>query len=156
MDEFGGYGKPVLKLRQGRLVVENTPAPTGSWRRRLDAFTNLGSLQLLRKAGERFGVTEARQKARAEAVERALTLKIFEELQALEQRDNRLLVLLYVPGIEDYTPDSLNDQRREFLRQEAERRGSIYIDLTDSLRKLSQGNVEERSEERRVGKECRL
>ena len=136
MTDFQGYAKPVLKLKNGKLAVGNTPVPRVAWSRRLAGLEQLSSIQLLRRAVERFAPASALAAGPDDAAVRPLAVKVFEELQALHRKQNQLLVVVYLPWAEDLTPDAVNDERRNFLRREAARLGIVYFDLTDAIRAL--------------------
>ncbi len=141
--DFLDYAKPMLAVKDGRLVVRNTPVPEVSWSRRLAPLRALSSLQLFQRVVERLNLFHASAGSLSETDVRALAMRVFEELQTLDQRENRLLVLVYLPLMEDYRPDLMNDDLREFLRRESARRGIFYVDLTDDFRKLDRHDAED-------------
>lgn len=141
--EHLGYGKPTLHVDNGRLAVRDTPVPRLMLRRRLAEFANLSSVQLLRKMGGKLGLAEPREDPALEAETRRVALKIFGELNQLHKSRSRLFMVVYLPWAEDYAPDPIQDERREFLRRQITGAGIAYADLTGAFRKLDRHAMED-------------
>jgi len=141
--EEDGYGKPTLTVRNQTLTVENTPVPRLMVKYRVLKFKELGTVNFLEKVKERISRPKKLDAVSAEAGVRRVVLKIFSDLSAVDQRQNRLLVLVYLPSAEDFDPDPMQDQRRDFLRAEIAKLGIPYLDITEDLRTLTLHQMEE-------------
>jgi hypothetical protein len=139
----GGYGKPVLKLRNGELVVVSVPVPRRPrflhWLalkpNPLRQFRSVAALASL--AGR---VLPARESALGNGPTDEQTQilgKMIEDLQMIEKRKNSVLVLVYLPtrGY-DYEQSIPSLAWRAFIRAECRKRGVVFIDLLDGFQKL--------------------
>jgi hypothetical protein len=138
---FLGYAKPVLALRDGRLVVSNVPVPKHSfyfpWLTQNAAiFYKLRStelvLKLLRSAFH--GTASPETPDIQQTVE--IASAIFADLERNVREKGGRLVLVYLPISTDYS-EAASDPWREFVRRYAERTGIPYIDVVAEYRKLS-------------------
>jgi hypothetical protein len=138
-----GYGKPVLKLRNGELVADNVPVPRPSrflhWLAlKPSPLRQFRSVAALTSLAAR--VLPARESAlgNGPADEQAQILgKMVEDLQMVEKRKNSVLVLVYLPtrGY-DYEQSIPSLAWRAFIRAECRKRGVVFIDLLDDFQKL--------------------
>jgi hypothetical protein len=137
--QFAGYGKPVVEVREGELVVTNQPVPKrsgvtawlahrGPWLRELRTVRVLESVA--RPERKRRG---DEPKALEQVPE--LAWSIFDELQRMANERGVLLVLAYLPRETDYVQDV---GLRADLARGTQERGIALVDLTDDLRKLSE------------------
>ncbi len=138
-DNFVGYAKPVLGVRDGKLVPINVPLPRRSYylpwlTRNAGLFYRLRSLQLaqalLGRPASGAGAAPPDQRRAAE-----LASRIFGELQRVTRENGATLALVYLPILSDYS-DPASDRWRDFVRRDAERRGIPFIDVVDEMRKL--------------------
>jgi len=136
-DRFMGYGKPVVTARDGRLMVENVPPPRAhassqaarGWGALIQ---NLDLAQSL-SAGARQRA-ETRRTERADRVQESARL-IFEDVHRLNQEAGRWGALVHLPIQSDYQ-DKASDRWRQWLKEEAQRSGWVFLDLVADLRKL--------------------
>jgi len=155
-DSFGGYGKPVLNLESGTLVVKSVPVP-----RRSFYFTwitengeNLNSLRtvefvnrVLRKfSGVLPDSFELTQSQRDQEAQRILQ-KIFEDLNRLNEQHSSKLVLVYLPTILELrgkSPQkwSAPEEWAEFLEQESSSLKIPLINLFSEFRSLRDNELE--------------
>src|SRR6185295_2548444 len=137
-NEFIGYGKPLLQLRQGKLEVTNVPVPKPrfllTWLRGHRFYiNNLASVRLVDAV-----VSELRQDAPPatdEMASRNLAGRLFDELLALNRAKGSRLTLIYLPGPTDYGSCE-SDQWRSFVSQKAQQLGIPFLDLVAEQRKL--------------------
>jgi hypothetical protein len=147
LKSFSAYAKPVLRLRNGQLAVDNLPAPFisrwGSLVARahlLDAIFQLSSLRVLDWAFQRFSRPPV-VNATSDMEVQQVAAKIFEALQLINEKKNSLLVLVYLPIEQEYaTPDS-SQPWRDFVRNESAKRGIAFFDPVEGLRLLPADNV---------------
>lgn len=145
--DFLGFGKPVIALRDGKLFVENVPAPRrpfyAAWLAdRLRYVRGLRSMQLVWAALRKPRGRLATDTARKDAETREVTHRIFEELARLNAAQGSRLVLVYLPVEGDYTGED-SDAWRAYLSAESRRRGWLFIDLVEAFRRLPLAEVRE-------------
>jgi len=143
-DSFFGYGKPVLKVENGMLVNKNRPVPKLAFTiPRLpmirEGISHLSVVQLLRRVlrpvtGEPQGSqTDQTQK---ELETREVSLKIFEDLQRLNQAKGSVLVLIYLPRRPDYPLGKEVGPWRQFFHDLSSEHRFVTIDLVDEIAKI--------------------
>jgi hypothetical protein len=146
---FLGYDKPVLGIRDGRLVVDNVPVPQrpfyAAWRDPLQAITSeLRTSALVRRIGGGHGTETAAESPGAAERSRAtweVVRKVIDELVAANRDKQSLLVLVHLPTPGDFR-QGISDPWRRFAKREAEQRGLLYLDLVAALRRLPAQSVE--------------
>jgi len=140
---IGGYGKPVLTLRNGKLTTENVPVPERSpflhWLalkpHPLREFRSLAALAWL--AGRVMPARDTVFSSGPSDEQRQLLDKMFEDLVTMEKQKNSILVLLYIPSrVSDYEPGGASPAWRKWVREEAVRRGFIVVDVIADFQKL--------------------
>lgn len=140
---FLGYPKPVLALRGGGLVAENTPVPrrpfwAGFVPPLARAAASLRAAELARGArpaargGDDAEVTALPE---ADPATFALVAKVVEDLAAWNREKASELVLVFLPTPADYRRRAADPWRRLAAR-EAAARGVAYLDLVEALRAL--------------------
>jgi hypothetical protein len=137
-----GYGKPVLKLKNGELLTDNVPVPRSSQASHWLALKPHPLLQF-RSAALVTSILQRLLPDRQKAVpsnsadeQHQILDKMIEDLQMINQRKNSVLVLAYLPRRSDYEPDASSLAWRSWIRDECARRGVIFADLVDDFRKL--------------------
>ncbi len=140
-DNFVGYAKPVLGVRDGRLVPTNVPLPKRSYyipwlTRNAGLFYRLRSLQLLQGLLGRSSAAASSPPPPDLRRTAEIASRIFGELQKTTRDKGAALALVYLPVLSDYS-DPASDRWREFVRRDAERRGIPFIDVVEEMRKLS-------------------
>lgn len=142
LDDFLGYPKPRLALRDGELVPVNVPVPRPN---PLRTFYNLNlrrldSLATMRVARRTFGAHDA---ARGEVGETQLRAVLAAMVRMLARDDQAALrVLVYLPMLSDYLGKGSNAWYA-FLGEEARRNGLPFINLIDVFRTLPPQEVED-------------
>jgi hypothetical protein len=136
LSDFFGYGKPVLRLRDGVLVPDNVPVPRAAYwapwiTQNLDVLAQFRSLQLLGVAVR--WLVPRREVAFEGADLPRIVLAMFEELREVTRRHGRRLLLVYLPGSGDREPNSWDGWRR-FLAAEAATREIPFVDLAEAMR----------------------
>ncbi len=136
-DQFGGYSKPVLKLQDGVLVIENVPVPEPSFYRvclnyKLQKIRKLYLINHLNRLFFQKNTTNTNQD---DNQIKKVVLKVFQDLQQVNQLKHSTLVLVYLPTMGDYK-GSGSEPWRQFILTEAKKNNFLYIDLIDEFRKL--------------------
>ena len=141
-DRFMGYGKPVLELTDGKLVVKNVPPP----RRRHSPLFQLRygaaiqELHIVRwltgDAAERMEKHRIARQNNAHHVVHA----ILKELHALHLEHGRTGVFAYFP-VESDARDADSDPWRQWMATEARGKGWNFVDLIPTLRALPRERV---------------
>jgi hypothetical protein len=137
---FLGYGKPVLVVQDGGLVTSNVPVPRRSF---YAPWLNHGLRTLNGLDSVRFSQELAYREnpvARVNDQSHEVVKAILADLHRLNQSNNSILVLVYLPIRQDYMEDT-SERWRQFLRVEAAENDLIYIDLVDEFRQLSPQDV---------------
>jgi hypothetical protein len=150
-DTFEGYGKPLIKLQDNSLIIDNIPVPTRAYyvpwvTSNREIIDELRSVQLLRQVffqhnadvEEGGASTDEEQGAPPEFV----AAKILEDLQRINTSKNSILILVYLPVNGDYYPDEKTDSWREYVRLASERTGTLFVDPVDEFRKLPSDEVQ--------------
>ena len=139
---MGGYGKPVLKVRDGELVTEKVAVGQTSalmhWLAlKPHPLRQFRSVQVIADA-----VDSAKGNKPASFLppldqDRQLLGKMIDSLQEMEKKKNSVLVFVYIPTRTlDYTPGGSSEPWRALVREECAGRGAAVIDLIDDYRKL--------------------
>jgi hypothetical protein len=143
LSNLGGYGKPLLKLRNGELTTENVPVPRrSSFLRWLALKPNplreFKSLTLLSSLAERLLPASVSAFSNGPTEQQAQILDtIFKDIQAIEGQKNSLLVLLYLPTrVADYETGGASLAWRSWTRNECAKRGIVFVDFIDDFQKL--------------------
>jgi hypothetical protein len=146
-----GYGKPVLSVRNGELVVENVPVPRQSslvlWfiqnRYSLRKFKTIELFsRILQKSAPQNKTPAPSDDRMLSPAQREVLDKMLDVLQAAMRPKNRILVLVYLPVGSDYKTDEPSRTIREFLREAAAKKGILYVDLVDDFQKLPRQEME--------------
>lgn len=143
---FLGYGKPVLKIRDGRLVTENVPVPRRpfyvAWlARNLPLFRELRGVQLANAIMESFLHAGGAAATSFNEAGRAIASKVFENLEELNREKGSVLILVYLPMEADYAGNELTDSWRDFVRTEAAKRGVEFVDLVADFQKMPRSQM---------------
>src|SRR5207302_1448347 len=145
--KFLGYGKPILDLDRGHLVVKIVPVPRRGWyapwaTRSVAAIRQLKSYELaVRAIGHRRSrQTDGDDDTHDHTWE--VALKVFQSLHEMNEARKSVLVLLCLPGKADYLSSASEIWRRR-LAAESKKRGWVYIDLITEMRQLAPDQIEE-------------
>jgi hypothetical protein len=139
---YVGYGKPVLRLRNGELTSENVPVPRQSsvlpWlqreRVRLQEFRSVKLLSSL--AGWVLPVRDAFSDGPTEEQAQIID-KMFENLQQVGRQSNSTLVLVCLPTtVHQHEQSGPAPAWRAWIRAESARRRIRFIDLVEDFHKL--------------------
>ncbi len=139
-DLFLGVPKPRLRLRNGRISVENVPVTRWSFHR---ALKYLRLVNVVRLAGEFGAVSLPGSQGESEiGVDEATELvgPVFDSLKKLNDTKKSRLLLVHLPTQREYR-DTSNDGFGEFLRSEAGKRGILYLNLVKELRRVPPSEV---------------
>ena len=139
-DDFSGYNKPIIQLKDGELVLKNFPIQKSSafnvWlQRNKEIIFKFNSIRLLLMLKNKISNKIYNGKL-FDTQTLNVVIKIFEELQQLNKLKDSTLVLVYLPGEEDFYGHSI-DILRHLLFIETSKRNIIFIDLIDDFRKQS-------------------
>ena len=141
-DLRGVYGKPTLKVVNGKLVVNNVPVPKrGIFFRKLiyNAFFDTIRLrQFLDLAIEKLRLSPQKTLLTDDEVKK-VALKIFDDLERVNKAKNSTLVLVNLPVC--YSDPNVEPWRK-WLKVETKKRGIVYIDLYEDYLQLPYAEVE--------------
>jgi len=132
---FWGYQKPVFKLENEKLVLDNVPVPQYQHyipkvTLAVQAMRKFKVFNLLKKIKDDTGV-QILSRGNDEQI-RTITLKIFESLRQANEEKGSILIAVYIPIASDYVKEV---PWRKFLSVELAKRGIIFIDLTEEVKK---------------------
>jgi hypothetical protein len=127
--DFHEYGKPVLTLKEGKLVAGNVPVPRGSYyfpalTRDLSVLKASRTWQLLSGL-----LPQPPPSLPATGVEE-LAFKAFEEIRGMDAAKGVKTAFLFLPMQTDYRNESSKAWRQK-LREGMQARGLPYWDATD-------------------------
>lgn len=148
-DSFLGYGKPLLGVQDGRLVVGNVPVPERAFyvpwlTQNSESLKKLKTVQLLSRLFQNSAQAETNNELTENnwLLER-VNVGILKDLQQLNREQNSILVLVYLPTLSDYQFDPQGDteQWRQKVRLAAQDLGIPFIDLIEEFRTLPANDV---------------
>lgn len=148
-DNFLGYGKPVLDVQDGQLTINNVPVPERAFyvpwlTQNSESIKKLRTVQLLSHLFQNSVQAETHNELTENdwLLER-VNVGILKDLQQLNRDQNSILVLVYLPTLNDYQPDPQGDteQWRQKVRLAAQDLGIYFIDLVDDFRTLPSSDV---------------
>lgn len=138
---FMGYGKPVVTVREGRLVTENVPVPPpsdGDGPARWQAA--IQQLNLMKYVQVKLSQLRVKNMAFWSATADLTAFHIFVDLHRISRDTGRALALVYLPVSKDFhTAES--DTWRARLSQHASQQGWTFIDLVEELRRLPKDQI---------------
>ncbi|MEQ1857434.1 MAG: hypothetical protein ABL963_13330, partial [Longimicrobiales bacterium] len=137
-DHFLGYGKPFLRMSDGKLEVTNVPAPRRSRVTRWliqngRFFRELATVRLLSGAVSRLGSGQGEGDVSPEDRTWAVTAAIFDSLAVENARQGSSLLLVFLPTPWDYDTE-LYAGWRSRVRAYADSTRAPYADLVETLR----------------------
>jgi len=139
---FLNYGKPVLELRDGRLVVDNVPVPKSAFRfswliTNLPLFEDLRVVKFAGGVREQLVARAPNLKAKPPSEEATqLAAAIFAALRDLAREAGVVPVLVYLPNQSDYDGSPLTDQWRAIVAKQAAELGVPFLDLVEDFQKM--------------------
>jgi hypothetical protein len=133
--------KPKLVVRDGVLTTENVPVPQGLLHRRwqyvVDTIQGLRTAHFFVRLKAKIGATAITSDSALADVVTA----IINDLGAMGQAHDRLMLLLYLPTLDDYLSRSA-DPWRELVRAAAADAPNVaYVDLISALKRLPPDTV---------------
>lgn len=139
---YVGYGKPVLRVRNGELVTENVPVPRQStalpWLER--KRVQLQEFRSVRLLGSLVGWALPARDAFSNGPtdQQAQTIdKMLENLQAIEkQKDSALLLVCLPTTVHHHEQSGPAPAWRAWIRAESAKRGIAFVDLVEDFHKL--------------------
>lgn len=149
-DRFLGYPKPMLALRDGNLIVENTPVPKRLFYspHLIVAAETLNELRLVDLTRRLVGSTGRSASAPKQyeidvAQTRKIVIKVFQELQQISETNRSQIVLVYLPAGEwDYrSQDPVTESWRKFLESEARKHEWLFLDLVTDFSQLDENSI---------------
>src|SRR3989442_10615590 len=145
--KFLGYGKPILDLDHGHLVVKNVPVPRRRWyapwaTRSVAAIRQLKSYELAVRA---IGHRRSRQTDGDDDTHDHtwdVALKVLESLHEMNEARKSVLVLLCLPGKADYLSSASEIWRRR-LAAESQKKVRVVLAIITQMRQLVPHQIEE-------------
>ena len=138
---FLGMPKPLLRVKNGRIVVENIPISTLSSHKILKYLKFFNFFRLtneIRKVNFSDNIDKPSIFRKGEGEK--LVGMIFDSLQKINKTKNSKLVVVLLPTENEYQ-NTNNDSVHEFVRHQAENRGILYLDLVKQMRRVSSSKV---------------
>jgi hypothetical protein len=152
-DRFGGYGKPVIQIENGMLVVKNVPVPKPpaaliKWFALIGStLKSLRTVELFERVLWKRGLVPVpeNEKRRLEEMERnektqQVLVKIFEDLKRLNEARASKLVLVYIPMKWELEGDGSQEWIR-FIEKATRDLGIPLINLFSPFRSLPKERV---------------
>jgi hypothetical protein len=146
--DFIGYGKPLLRVKDGKLVTENVPVPRRSYyvpwlTQNLHLIRELRAVDFPLRVLQRLvsGQKNIGEPSLQEADARATVMKIFEHLNDINRQKNSSLVLVFLPSYDNYEKSQAADRWRRFLKVETSNKNIPLIDLIDEFQQLAESDV---------------
>lgn len=143
-DQFLGYGKPLLALEGGELVVGNTPVPRGSFRfpwltQNANLLRRLRSLELLTRMRNKVAPSAPPAPPVPDDEARRITEQLFADLREIVEGKGARLALVLLPNLEPGSSDRLLglDAWARAACDAAVRSGTPLLDLTTDFAALS-------------------
>lgn len=148
-DSFLGYGKPLLNIRDDRLVIDNVPVPERAFyipwlTQNSESIKQLKTVQLLSQLFENPAQAESRiELAENDWLLEQVSVQILKDLQQINRAQDSVLVLVYLPTLNDYRPalEGDTDRWRQRVHLAAQDLGIHYVDLVDVFRTLPADDV---------------
>ena len=141
---FTGYPKPLLFVENGQIVNHNYPVSKSlvlSPKLR-EGLKHLQELQFVQLWQSWFPKKVDHTPNQYIEKSPQTVLKIFEDLQRINQGKNSQLVLVYLPSYEDYSSD-ISDFWVNIIEPEAKRQGIIFINLISEFKqKIPPGELD--------------
>jgi len=140
---FLGYGKPLLKVSGGELVVTHVPVPRPGasprwtfWGGHL--LSEMRSVAYLQKLLHRSAAAAPPPASPGLAAEgtREVAARVLAALAALDRQKDATLVVVYLPTLEELDTTDEAGTWRGFLREECARQGIAFPDLTPGVQQL--------------------
>jgi hypothetical protein len=135
-----GYAKPILRLVEDSVVVENVPVPKLSARLQREAKSvseRLSSVQFLKRAIGRFSPSRKPRDRMPDWLLR-LTTRVVAEVQRIGEENGAATVFVYLPT----QPEAIEEYRwRAPLTAAMDSLGYAFVDLTPDMRRLPAGVV---------------
>jgi len=143
-DSFLGYGKPVLDIENGMLVVKNVPVPRRNyyfpW---IQHLRQLHTVEFLNRVSRRIGLATADSSQVAQTRDeqiREILHRMFEDLKSLNEQRSSKLVLVYLPDLGAVTSDGPREWTK-FLEEESRSLAIPFINLFPEFRSLPHEQV---------------
>lgn len=137
-DNFIGYGKPVLRVRDNALVVDNVPPPDWKLRRvtyrSREFLEGLAAVRLARSVVRRLRPEEAFYGMVSDSVRAAAELA-FDELGRLARDRGQRYVVAYLPSSDLLAKEPTREAT--WLEDYARRKGVPFINLVPEFNRLS-------------------
>jgi hypothetical protein len=145
-DEFEGWGKPVLRVKDGALVVDNVPVPKrgelAAWlREKLAPLRELRTFEALRAVATSLvpsSLAARRGLAQSDAETREALAKVLESLQQANAAKGSRLVVVHLPVKWECAPEAEPSEWTESVKADCAERGIPFLDLVEDFRSLPQ------------------
>ncbi|MFH2201996.1 MAG: hypothetical protein ABIJ96_02670 [Elusimicrobiota bacterium] len=139
---FHGYGRPVLRMQNGKLVTENVPVPRRAISRPRLTYAkrllkHLSTAKILRSLLRRLSAKAAPGPVHSSDNEiYEVMLRIFESLDEVNKRKNSVLVVVYLPAKDDRLENGTFPLRK-YLQAELAARRILFVDAAEEFDQLS-------------------
>ena len=108
---IAGYGKPILKLENDKLEVDNVPVPESAFfapwlTQNIDVIRSLRSVEFLNRIRNRLGSTDSQElQMDRDSETRAILRELLVDLEKTSTERGSELILVYLPTPRDYEPN---------------------------------------------------
>ncbi len=146
--EFLGYGKPLLKIEDNQLVVDNVPVPRRAFfvpwlTQNSETLKQINMVRLLTQFFEPKQTAQANISGNANDNPEKIVAEIINDLQQINHQKNSQLILVYLPTWGDYDPAQAVDTEtwRTYIGRLAKERNIVFLDLVAEFRQVPQDQL---------------
>lgn len=131
--KFSGYGKPVIKIEDSKIVVRNVPVPASTFRfswftSRINHLINeLNTVKFFNSIVKKSGLTAKQSQTDKNEETREVLLNIFKELKHINKEKSSTLILVYLP----VKSEIISDDQEEWHKFIEKASRSLNIPLID-------------------------
>jgi hypothetical protein len=142
VDNMGGYGKPVLTLRNGEIAIDRTAVGRRSavhfWALKPNPLREFRSITLASDLATSIVTRRRHPFSYGPNADQAATIgKVLDDLNTLNHAKHSVLVVVYLPTKPaDYDPGGPSEPWRKFMLAECSKRRIPFVDLIGGFQKL--------------------
>ncbi len=143
LTDFIGYGKPILKVVDGKLVETNIPAPRPNELKRFaliheKSMMKLATVRLFRTFGKKAG----RDAVFLGSEEAPLVVAITTAMADLTRERGARFIAVMLPTLEDYYDHTNYENMRSFVEAVGKEKGFEVIDVGSSLFDIKKSDID--------------
>ena len=141
--EFLGYGKPLLRIKNDQLVVDNVPVPRRAFfvpwlTQNSETLKQINVVRLLVRWVQPEQTAQANNPRSLNRNPEQTVAAIVDDLQRINNQKNSRLILVYLPTWGDYDPAQAADTEvwRSYIARLAQEHNLIFLDLVEEFRRV--------------------